>query len=213
MKIKNVLAAAPSYFCNKIKKQWRDTERLILMATVCGGAFGLWTYYNDVENRRKETTIQYLVGFADMIENTDANLLDTINFFGNKSYERLTKDTLLIILQENKIYRQQIDNLLNYLNQLSIGCKYGFYDEHTAWYSNFGRIINATNSLEPYIDIKAKEGNYTGNNRPCIFLTDMVECWKYNLGKCEKWAKNDEKQSTMQYYEIKEMREKKEKKK
>lgn len=182
-------------------KYW--LEILVFIATIGGAGFGLWTYSNDVEDKRKEKTIQYLVEFSNMIENTDATLLDTINFFNNKTldtisyneYGEVKKEVLKELLQDNKKWRLQLDNIMVYLNQLAIGCQEGFYDEHTAWYSNHYRVINAVSALQPYIDIRAKEEKYEEKygrySRPCGFLRAMTYRWNNKIGECEKWEKND----------------------
>lgn len=183
-------------------KYW--LEILVFIATIGGAGFGLWTYSNDVEDKRKETTIQYLSGFSDMLENTDPVLLDTINFFNNKildtvnyieEWGEIKVELLEKLLKENKKWRQQLDNIMVYLNQLAIGCHEGFYDEHTAWYSNYHRIINATGALQPYIDIRSKEEDYEKKygkySRPCGALRAMAYRWNHKIGECEKWETND----------------------
>jgi hypothetical protein len=198
-------------------KYWLEVlaSCVAILGTIIGLWFGLSTYSNDVENKRKETTIQYLVGFSDMLAKTDPVLLDTINFFNNKDSDnnlysecgRLNRDTLKKILQENKTYRPQLDNIMVYLNQLAIGCKEGFYDEHTAWYSNHYRIINATNAIYPYIELRAKEEKYSGDNKPCGFLRNMVNCWHNGLGKYGEWDKKDREESRKIWKETRRMEE------
>lgn len=202
---------------------WRNAERLTGIATIigllAGGCFGLWQYRENSQNQKKDMTIQYLTGFSNMLENTDPVLLDTINFFKNKSldslvynkYGEIHEEILEKLLHDNKKWRQQIDNIMIYLNQFAIGCQEGFYDEHTAWYSNHYRIINAYNALYPYIEIRRREENFDVDNKPCGFLRAMTYRWRKNLGECEKWDKEDAEKIRKNKEEIEKLREKKEK--
>jgi hypothetical protein len=183
-------------------KYW--LEILVCVFTIGGVILGLCTYTNDVESRRKEITNQYLIGFYDLLETVDPILLDTINFFNHKqldtinydtTYGEIKKEVLENLLQNNKKWRLQLDNIMVYLNQFAIGCQEGFYDEYTAWYSNYYKIINAVSALQPYIDIRAKEENleekYGKYSRPCGFLRAMVYRWNHTIGECDEWEKND----------------------
>lgn len=192
VKIKDFIVCSASSFWNKI-------ESWAAITTIIGLGIGLHQYYQNSEDKKKNVTIQYLTSFSDMLTNTDPVLLDTINFFNNKScdsiiyneYGEINKDTLEKLLQENKTWRLQLDNILVYLNNLAIGCQKEFYDERTAWYSNHYRIINAVNALYPYIDIRAKEEDYDAYSKPCGYLRAMQYRWLHKIGECEKWEKEE----------------------
>lgn len=193
---------------------WKDAERwtgiITIISLFTGGLVGLWQYKKSNQNQKKEITIQYLTGFSKMLENTDPILLDTINFYNNKVSDTLVYnefgemqiEILEKLLFNHKHWRLQLDNIMVYLNQLALGCKDGFYDEYTAWYSNYYRIINAVNALYPYVKIRAKEEKYTKNEKPCGFLFAMQARWVENLGKCKKWNNDDKIESRKMYSKI-----------
>jgi hypothetical protein len=189
-----------SRVCILSQEIWEYAEKLAAIFTIVGLGIGLWQYKENSQDQTKDITIRYLTGFSDILAKTDPILLDTINFFNNKSdsthiiyneYGELNKDTLRNLLQKHKEYRLQLDNIMVYLNQFAIGCKEGFYDEYTAWYSNHYRIINAVNALYPYIEIRAGEEHYDENKKPCGFLLAMKTRWRHKIGNSEKWEKND----------------------
>ena len=191
-------------FWKGINKHDQATATLLGVAVaIMGLYFGLKQYNDNVKNQTKAATIQYLVGFSDMLTKTDTGLLDTMNFFNNKNklHECLDKDTLEKILHKNKAYRQQLDNIVIYLNQLAIGCDEGFYDERTAWSANKYRIMNAVNALTPYFKIREKEENLKENDRVCWYLRNMVHRWNKNIGKCKDWSKEGEKEITKTWLE------------
>ena len=95
-----------------------------------------------------------------------------------------------------------------YLNQLAIGCEKNVYDEYTAWYSNHYRIINGVSALQPYIDIRAKEENYDKNSRPCGYLRAMAYRWRNKIGRCEKWERQENRNSKKVREEIEEWKKK-----
>lgn len=199
---------------------WKNAERWTGIATIVslliGGFAGLWQYMENSQNQKKDMTIQYLTGFSNMLENTDPILLDTINFFNNRSFDSLVYneygemkvEILEKLLYENKQWRIQLDNIMIYLNQLALGCKDEFYDEYTAWYSNHYRIINAVNALYPYIEIRAKEEGYDENEKPCGFLLAMKTRWRNKIGECDKWEKTDRKESQKMHDRIQEWKNK-----
>jgi hypothetical protein len=189
----------------RIKNLWRriqkhdETSAAILgvMVAVVALLFGFYQYNYNVENQKKETTIQYLVGFSELLANSNPVLLDTMNFFGNKSkeYDYLHVDTLEKILQKNKMYRVQLDNIMVYLNQLAIGCKEEFYDEYTVCGANYYQIVNSTNALIPYFKIREKEENMNGRDeRICWYLRNMVRRWYIGEGKYKEWGEKDRKE-------------------
>ncbi len=199
---------------------WRNIERWTGVVTIIslfvGGFIGLWQYNKNNQNQRKEITIQYLTGFSRMLENSDPILLDTINFYNNKVLDTLVYnefgemkiEVLEKLLLEHKHWRLQLDNIMVYLNQLALGCKDEFYDEYTAWYSNYYRIINAVSALYPYIKIRAKEEKYRENGKPCSFLFAMQARWYENLGKCKKWSRDDKTEGRKMSKQIQEWRKK-----
>jgi hypothetical protein len=175
---------------------WRHDVAIVttlgVLVALGGGLFGYYQYSYNVTNQKKEATIQYLVGFSNLLAQTDPILLDIINFWGSKSNYSLHRDTLETILRTNKTYRRQIDNIMVYLNQLAIGCKEDFFDERIALGANSYRIINATLALKPYFDLRVKEEKKGEGRTVCWYLQDMARKWKKNKGKYKKWEEDED---------------------
>jgi hypothetical protein len=180
------------YLIGILKNETAAVTAAAVIIALSGLIFGFIQYNHNIQIQKKTATIQYLAKFADVLAGTDPILLDTINLFGNKqNFSSLNKDTLARIIQSNNTYRQQIDNIMVYLNQLAIGCKEDFFDERTAWGANYYRIINATNALEPYFKLREKEENLKETSQVCWYLRNMVKRWKFGRGKYKKWNKEE----------------------
>ena len=149
---------------------------IILIVTIL---IGLYQYNINNKRLKQESTINYIVGFHNLLQKTTPELLDTLNIFGYKGVNySLSVDTLDSLLKNNQSYRQEIDHILTYLNRFAIGCCYDHYfDENVAWATDCQIIVNTTYALVPYFQILERERNFKDQQYVCPFLRSMVNRW------------------------------------
>ncbi|GHV61512.1 hypothetical protein FACS1894195_2140 [Bacteroidia bacterium] len=135
------------------------------------------------------TTYQYLSNFSELLGNTDKMLKDTLNLDGsNKNVILWNDSTLKILFSTHPNYRYQILKIVEYLNQLSLGCKNGIYDEKLVWQKKRTEITHITSALQPYFELRRKELGHG----ICAELQYMGKAWKKNNGKYRKWDEEDQ---------------------
>jgi hypothetical protein len=200
MKIKTRVTDWLKKTWKKIKEWWKNSPKLHFLEKgyyffmIAGFVFGLWQYMKNSEDNIRSDTIQYLVGFSELLGKIDPALIDTLNFYGHRTdYNALSVDALRQLLSSNIQYRRQINNVMYYLNQLAIGCENNFFDEKTVYLSDRYDIIYVTNALTPYFEIRndAEGIDTKKGNTVCFYLRNMVDRWKTKAGECGKWRMED----------------------
>lgn len=154
----------------------KELSKPIVIVTGVSAAIALYSYNNNNARERKTATIEYFNGFYDILDATDKQLLDTINFYGFKGKNYiLGSDTLENILNDNPAYKIQLYKLMTFLNLYAISCQEKIFEEETAWAAYYSIITQSTKALIPYFEILEKERRRPG---VCWFLRNMVRRWE-----------------------------------
>ncbi len=154
----------------------KELLKPIVIVTGVSAAIALYSYNNNNDRERKTATIEYFNGFYDILDATDKQLLDTINFYGLKGKNYiLDSDTLENILSDNPEYKSQLYKLMTFLNLYAISCQEKIFEEETAWAAYYSIITQSTKALIPYFEILEKERGRPG---VCWFLRNMVRRWE-----------------------------------
>ncbi|GHT51567.1 hypothetical protein AGMMS49982_09350 [Bacteroidia bacterium] len=175
-----------NYFIDFMKELLKP----IVIVTGIGVYFALDNYITNNDREKKKATIEYFNGFYDILETTDTNLLDTINFYGHKGRDYIL-DTYILenILNNNPTYKIQLDKLLNFLNLYAISCQEGIFEEETAWAAYYRVIAQATKALIPYYEIIEKE---RGRKVVGWFLRNMAVRWNIDPSYRDKFNKKSD---------------------
>lgn len=152
----------------------------IALITLVGVALGLSQYMLNNKRLRQAATMEYIVGFHQLLKTTTPMLLDTLNIHGYKGENyRLSSQTLESLLKGNDSYRREIDEIMSYVNRFAIGCRYDdFFDENTAWAADCRLITSTTYALVPYFQLLERERQCKTGQYACPFLRAMVYRWE-----------------------------------
>lgn len=160
----------------------------MVILTAIGFVVGLSQYMNNNKRLRQAATIEYLIGFHNLLESTAPLLLDTMNMFGYRGDYTLDEETLGTLLARNAGYRRELDNITTYLNRFAIGCCYDdYFDESAAWAADYQIVVRATYALVPYFRILEKECGKEAGCYVCPFLRAMVYRWETDSSMSRKY--------------------------
>ena len=129
----DVLSYGPQGLSSNImkkKNEIKDNHRTFfskfsepaLWLAIIGLFIGLFQYNKNSLRERKSDTIHYLQELHNLLDNTDPELLEIINVYGTKGDDyMISRDSLDLILQQNHIYKKQLEDLMMAFNQFAIG--------------------------------------------------------------------------------------------